>query len=150
MLKVVRVSQAQALQRTGRAGREAEGHCYRMLTKAVSITRKLRRHMFFSCFYCQEFDRLSYDSVPEILRCNLSTVLLQMLYLGVRNIAKFDFMEGPPPEAVEGAFRQLRLLGAVDSSDCLTELGKKMAAFPLDPKFTKIIFRACELGCRYS
>ena len=47
MLKVVRVSKAQALQRTGRAGREAEGHCYRMLTKA-------------------EFDSLEEATVPEI------------------------------------------------------------------------------------
>ncbi len=37
MLQVVRISQAQGLQRTGRAGRQGEGHCYRMLTKNVTF-----------------------------------------------------------------------------------------------------------------
>ena len=42
MLQVVRISQAQGLQRTGRAGRQGEGHCYRMLTKNVSTTVGIR------------------------------------------------------------------------------------------------------------
>ena len=36
ILRVVKVSQSQAWQRTGRAGRESEGNCYRMLTRNVS------------------------------------------------------------------------------------------------------------------
>ncbi len=70
MLKVVKISQAQAAQRTGRAGREAEGHCYRILTKA-------------------EFDRLPENTVPEIKRCNLSSVILQMLSVGVKDIRRY-------------------------------------------------------------
>lgn len=42
MLKVVRISQAQAWQRTGRAGRDAEGQCYRMVSKAVRMSCLLR------------------------------------------------------------------------------------------------------------
>lgn len=37
MLKVSPISQAQAWQRAGRAGRESEGHCYRAYTEQVSI-----------------------------------------------------------------------------------------------------------------
>lgn len=127
MLKVVRISQAQAWQRTGRAGRDAEGQCYRMVSKA-------------------EFDRLPKDSTPEILRCNLSNVILQILSIGVKDIVKFDFMQRPPSDAIEGALRQLKLLGAVDDQNQLTPEGKKMAAFPIDPKLTKMILRAKDLG----
>ena len=62
---------------------------------------------------------------------------------------KFDFLEPPPKESVDGALRQLELLGAIkteiDPDFCfltsinLTEVGKQMAGFPLDPKFTKAI-----------
>lgn len=134
MLKVVRISKAQAWQRTGRAGREAEGHCYRMLTR-------------------NEFALLPEETVPEIQRCNLSNVVLQMISMGVQNVAQFDFLEPPPEDAVEGALRQLILLGAIiplnQMTDHyqLTDVGKKMAAFPLDPRFTKSILAAKDLGC---
>lgn len=113
----------------------------------------------------QEFEQLPEETVPEILRCNLCNVVLQMLSMGVSSIAKFDFLEAPPGDAIEGAVRQLLLLGAVEapagtvaSAEApqqsvsrqelkLTELGKQMAAFPLDPRFTKAILCAVELGC---
>lgn len=73
-----------------------------------------------------------------------------MMSAGVKDVRKFDFLERPHEEAIEGAFRQLKLLGAIGQNDnALTPLGKRMAAFPLDPKFTKIILTANELGCTY-
>ena len=56
-------------------------------------------------------------------------------------------MEKPPEDAIEGALRLLKLLGAVDAQDKITQLGKKMSAFPLNPKFTKVLLCAAELGC---
>lgn len=132
ILRVVKISQAQAAQRAGRAGRDSEGNCYRMLTR-------------------QEFDRLDTETVPEIKRCAISTVLLQMLSIGIENIFKFDFLDPPPEDAVQGALRQLELLGAIELNDeenvRLTEIGKQLAIFPLDPKFTKAILAAKDLGC---
>jgi ATP-dependent RNA helicase DHX33 len=131
MLRVVQISQAQACQRTGRAGREAKGNCYRMLTRS-------------------EFERLDAETVPEIKRCSLANVIIQMLSIGVSDISKFDFLEPPPQDAIEGALRQLELLGGIEvegSVAKLTDLGKQMAAFPLDPKFTKAIMFAKENGC---
>ena len=98
LLKVVRISKAQALQRTGRAGRESEGNCYRMLTR-------------------NEFERLPDETTPEIKRCNLTNVILQMISMGVHNVEKFDFLEPPPQDAIEGALRQLILLGAIECVD---------------------------------
>ena len=79
MLTVQWVSKAQAWQRTGRAGREASGRCYRLYTE-------------------DEFGRLSENTTPEILRCNLSSVILQLLAIGVHDVEHFDFMDLPSPE----------------------------------------------------
>ncbi|XP_063240181.1 ATP-dependent RNA helicase DHX33 isoform X2 [Bacillus rossius redtenbacheri] len=129
VLKVESISQEQAWQRTGRAGRESEGFCYRNYTR-------------------QEFERFSKNTVPEIQRCNVASVVLQLLALGV-DAATFDFMDKPPPEAVQGAVKLLRLLGAVEGTDAprLTEVGRTMAQFPLDPRFSKAIIAARDLNC---
>ncbi|XP_075534879.1 ATP-dependent RNA helicase DHX33-like [Dermacentor variabilis] len=103
VLKVRKISKAQAWQRAGRAGREC-----RLYTK-------------------MEYEAMREHSIPEIQRCSLSGVVLQMLALGIEDIFSFDFMDKP--------------------SEKLTALGKKMAAFPLEPRFAKIILCSKELGC---
>ena len=131
VLKTVLVSQAQAWQRTGRAGREGEGHCYRMVTK-------------------EKFQKLPKTTVPEVLRCNMSSVILQLMTVGVKDVEKFDFLERPPSDALDCALRLLKLLGAIDGAAHnlnLTELGKKMSAFPIAPQFAKAILNAKDLGC---
>jgi HrpA-like RNA helicase len=65
ILAVVPVSKAQARQRAGRAGREAPGTCYRLYPEPT-------------------FFKLEESTVPEILRCNLSNIVLQLLALGVK------------------------------------------------------------------
>jgi len=128
LLKVVRVSQAQARQRTGRAGREREGTCYRLIT-------------------AQEFSQLAEATVPEIQRSNLASVCLTMLNIGINNIQGFDFMDAPTSDDINSALRQLKLLGAVSESGQLSSLGRKMAGFPLEPRLTAAILAAGELGC---
>jgi len=128
LLKVVRVSQAQARQRTGRAGREREGTCYRLVT-------------------AQEFSQLAEATVPEIQRSNLASVCLTMLNIGINNIQGFDFMDAPTSDDINSALRQLKLLAAVSESGQLTALGRKMAGFPLEPRLTAAILAAGELGC---
>ncbi|XP_023319650.1 putative ATP-dependent RNA helicase DHX33 isoform X2 [Eurytemora carolleeae] len=131
MLKVVKVSQAQALQRTGRAGRERDGDCYRLLTKV-------------------EYDQLPRATVPEILRSNLASTILTMMNIGIKDVPSFDFMDPPKPDSLNSALRQLSLLGAVELSGGgtrLTQLGEKMAGFPLDPRFTNCLLSAEQLGC---
>ncbi|NXP82224.1 DHX33 helicase, partial [Ramphastos sulfuratus] len=131
VLAVQRVSKAQAWQRTGRAGREASGVCYRLYTQ-------------------QEFDTFDRMTVPEIQRCNLASVMLHLLALRVPNVLTFDFMSKPSPEAIQAAIEQLELLGAVEWKEdqlVLTPLGKKMAAFPLEPKFSKTILLSPKFHC---
>ncbi|TUB86239.1 Pre-mRNA-splicing factor ATP-dependent RNA helicase DEAH10 [Bagarius yarrelli] len=131
VLAVQRVSKAQALQRAGRAGREDSGFCYRLYTE-------------------DEFDNLANMTVPEIQRCNLAGVILQLLALGVPDVLNFDFMSKPSPESMRMAVEQLDLLGAVERKDdrvYLTPLGKKMACFPLEPRFAKTILISPDFSC---
>ncbi|XP_060768805.1 ATP-dependent RNA helicase DHX33 isoform X2 [Neoarius graeffei] len=131
VLAVQRVSKAQAWQRAGRAGREDSGSCYRLYTE-------------------DEFDNLANMTVPEIQRCNLAGVILHLLALGVPDVLNFDFMSKPSPESMRIAVEQLDLLGAVQRKDnqvFLTPLGKKMACFPLEPRFAKTILISPDFSC---
>ncbi|KAG0719961.1 ATP-dependent RNA helicase DHX33 [Chionoecetes opilio] len=130
-LRVKKISQAQAWQRMGRAGREAPGNCYRGYTR-------------------QEFDAMDVNPTPEILRSNLASVILQLLAMGVKNVLTFDFIDKPSAAHIEAAMAQLTSLGAVAvqaESLVLTEAGGKMAQFPLEPRYAKAILSGPEYGC---
>ena len=86
-------------------------------------------------------------TVPEIQRSNLTNVILTMMNIGVENVHNFDFMDAPNSEDIISALRQLQLLSAVGEDNKLTELGRKMAGFPLEPRLTAAILAAGELGC---
>ncbi len=93
-LKVQPISKAQARQRLGRAGRESSGVCYRLFTE-------------------EQFDELKEMTTPEIQRCNLASVVLQLMALGICDVLHFDFLDRPPQDAIENALEQLVVLGAV-------------------------------------
>ncbi|KAL7613521.1 hypothetical protein Lser_V15G06261 [Lactuca serriola] len=75
-LIVVKTSKAQALQRSGRAGREGAGKCFRLYPES-------------------RFEGHDDSIIPEIKRGNLSNVILQLSALGVDDILGFDIMEKP-------------------------------------------------------
>ncbi|XP_055450247.1 ATP-dependent RNA helicase DHX33 isoform X2 [Psammomys obesus] len=131
VLAVQRVSKTQAWQRTGRAGREGSGICYRLYTE-------------------DEFEKFEKMTVPEIQRCNLASVILQLLAMKVPNVLTFDFVSKPSPDHIQAAIAQLDLLGALEHKDdqlALTPIGRKMAAFPLEPKFAKTILLSSKFHC---
>lgn len=125
LLTVVRISQSQAWQRSGRAGRQSAGTCYRVYDK-------------------ETFDSMPINSIPEILRSNIASVTLQLVALGVKNTLTFDFVDKPSEESLNSAVDQLTWLGAIEKDKGdelhLTEIGKRMAAFPLDPRFIILHF----------
>ena len=127
ILCVQPVSKAQARQRAGRAGREAPGRCYRLYTE-------------------ETFGDLQENSEPEILRSPLSSVVLELLAMGVADLLSFNFMTAPSEEGLVAALEQLCHLKAVEGGEGggvrLTELGKRMAHFPLDPCLAKAILAA--------
>ncbi|RDX47706.1 P-loop containing nucleoside triphosphate hydrolase protein [Lentinus brumalis] len=79
-LQITPISQANANQRTGRAGRTGSGFCYRLYTEMA-----YRNEMFE-------------NNIPEIQRTNLANTVLLLKLLGVKNLLESDFMD-PPPQA---------------------------------------------------
>nr|CAG4708923.1 unnamed protein product [Naegleria fowleri] len=127
-LALTPISKASARQRSGRAGRESSGKCYRLYTE-------------------EAYHALDDFTLPEILRCNLSTVVLQLKSMGIDKVHKFDFMDKPPKESLKKSLETLYHLGALDDKGSLTELGVRMAGFPLEPMFAVSLLRSTEFGC---
>ncbi|KAK9073365.1 hypothetical protein SSX86_007689 [Deinandra increscens subsp. villosa] len=128
-LIVVKTSKAQALQRSGRAGREGSGKCFRLYPES-------------------RFEGLDDSTVPEIKRCNLSNVILQLSALGVDDIIGFDFMEKPDRMAVIKSLELLYLLGALTDEKKLSDpIGRQMASLPLEPNDSKALILASQFDC---
>jgi len=128
-LQVTEVSQVQATQRSGRAGRTQDGKCFRLYSEET---------------FKRSFPKVT---VPEILRSNLASVTLQMKAMGIDNVVGFDFMEPPDRTRLVKSLRILFLIGAIDADGKLLEMGKSMAQFPLEPQFARCLLAAEELGC---
>lgn len=128
-LLVSPISKASAEQRTGRAGRTRPGKAFRLYTE--------------SAFNAS----LESQTYPEILRCNLGSVVLQLCKLGVEDLVHFDFMDPPAPETLMRALELLNYLGALDDEGQMTEIGALMAEFPLDPQMAKMLISSSYNGC---
>ena len=109
VLTLVPISQANANQRSGRAGRTSKGYCWRLYTELQFKLELLETH------------------VPEIQRTNLGNVVLLLKSLGVKSITEFEFMDEPPRDNLVNSMYQLWVLGALDNEGDLTELGTTMA-----------------------
>ncbi|XP_059117814.1 probable ATP-dependent RNA helicase DHX35 [Peromyscus eremicus] len=128
-LVVVPVSQASANQRAGRGGRNRSGKCYRLYTEDA-------------------FDQLPQSTVPEMQRSNLAPVILQLKALGIDNVLRFHFMSPPPAQSMVQALELLYALGGLDKDCRLTEpLGMRIAEFPLNPMFAKMLLESGNFGC---
>jgi len=129
VLKSVRISKAQAWQRAGRAGRDADGTCYRAYTKA-------------------EMDSFADATQPEILRTNPTSMVLQLLALDI-DCNNFDFLDPPLEDGLRSAYKSLDALGAIKTGDVsyITPLGRQMVQYPLDPKYSKLLLTASSFGC---
>ncbi|CBX95601.1 similar to pre-mRNA-splicing factor ATP-dependent RNA helicase prp16 [Plenodomus lingam JN3] len=128
-LQITPISQANASQRAGRAGRTGPGKCFHLYTERA----------FRDEFYIQ--------TIPEIQRTNLANTVLLLKSLGVRDLLDFDFMDPPPQDTITTSLFDLWALGALDNIGNLTQLGRTMTAFPMDPSLAKLIITAVDYGC---
>ncbi|KIW87994.1 uncharacterized protein Z519_11579 [Cladophialophora bantiana CBS 173.52] len=128
-LVVTPISQAQAKQRAGRAGRTGPGKCFRLYTEAAYQSEMLP------------------TSIPEIQRQNLSNTILMLKAMGINDLLHFDFMDPPPTNTMLTALEELYALSALDDEGLLTRLGRKMADFPMEPSLSKALIASVDLGC---
>ncbi|KAK9322743.1 P-loop containing nucleoside triphosphate hydrolase protein [Lipomyces orientalis] len=127
-LVVLPISQAQARQRAGRAGRTGPGKCYRLYTEAAYQTE------------------MQPNTVPEIQRQNLSHTILMLKAMGINDLLHFDFMDPPPTNTMLSALEELYALSALDDEGLLTRLGRKMADFPMEPGLAKVLLASVDYG----
>ncbi|MDO9163470.1 MAG: ATP-dependent RNA helicase HrpA [Methylococcaceae bacterium] len=127
-LPIERISQSSANQRAGRCGRVADGICIRLYSHDDYLARP-------------EFTE------PEIMRTNLSAVILQMTALNLGDIEDFPFLEPPDDKMIRDGKTVLQEVNALEKSGKLTEIGKQLAKFPTDPKLARMLVAAGQLSC---
>lgn len=126
-LQVVPILAANADQRSGRAGRTAPGIAYRLYTEAAALPAQMYR-----------------QPVPEIQRANLSLVVLTLKLLGVGDILDFPFLDPPPRDLLACSLYDLWAMGALGSRGELSEMGRRLSVFPMEPTLAKLILLLCE------
>jgi hypothetical protein len=67
--------------------------------------------------------------------------------LNVDDLLQFHFMDSPPMDNMLNSMYQLWILGALDNTGQLTDMGRKMVEFPLDPTLSKMLIKSVEMGC---
>lgn len=129
ILDIVSISKSEASQRTGRAGRTAPGMCYRLYSR-------------------QYYEELREDTVPEIQRASLTSVVLNLKCMGITNVIEFCYLDPPEERMILEALRQLYYYQAIDIKGLVTLLGKQMVEFPLEPSLSRVLLRAKQLQCQ--
>ena len=144
-LPIEPVSRASANQRAGRCGRVADGIAIRLYSQS-------------------DFEARPEYTEPEILRTSLASVILQMAALGLGAVEDFPFLDAPDSRQVRSGLQLLTEIGAIEpagttsarSDDApdrgrrgprLTEIGRRLARLPIDPRLGRMLLEAGELGC---
>ena len=125
-LETVRISMDMATQRMGRAGRVAEGMCYRLWTKASE-------HL------------LAEQRKPEIEEADLAPMLLDTAAFGESDAEALPWLTMPPRAGVFKAKELLTALGAIDENGNITSIGKRMATLPCHPRIARMILATTNL-----
>lgn len=127
-LLIDKISRASSDQRAGRAGRTAPGCCIRLWT-------------------VKDHELRAEADEPEVKRLDLAEVVLSLKASGVGNLEKFRWLEPPEPRALERAVGLLHDLGALDEEEHISNLGRRMLAFPVHPRYARLLLEAEKLGC---
>ncbi|MFK7789913.1 MAG: ATP-dependent RNA helicase HrpA, partial [Phycisphaeraceae bacterium] len=126
-LPIEAVSQASCDQRKGRCGRVGPGVCVRLYSEQDFLAR-------------DEF------TTPEILRSNLASVILQVQTLRFGAVEDFPFIDPPRQSMVRDGYKTLQEIGAIDSEDKVSALGRQLSRMPVDPRVARMVIVGQEAG----
>ncbi|UYN96815.1 MAG: ATP-dependent helicase HrpB [Enhydrobacter sp.] len=126
-LETMRVSQASADQRRGRAGRLEPGVCYRL--------------------WSEETQRgLLPFTPPEILEADLAPLALELAAWGVADAGALPWLTPPPASSLAMARTLLLDLGAIDQAGAITPHGHAMSRLGQHPRLAHLVLKGRELG----
>ncbi len=126
-LETHRISQASANQRAGRAARLGPGICIRLWNEQIQ-------------------NQLDTQTSPEISHLDLCQAYLQISMWGLEFPEKLSFLMAPAEGRLRDARELLIKLGALDGGS-LTDLGRKMAHLPVEPRLARWLIAASEYNC---
>jgi HrpA-like RNA helicase len=129
-LFIAQISQADCLQRAGRAGRTKEGE-YILAP--------------YDTLPCLEFDDRPEYPTPEIMRKHIDRLTLRLASVGI-DIELLDFYHDPSNKAIQRAKRTLVSLGAMTRSGDITRIGRQMEAFPVESSYGRMLVEATSFG----
>jgi ATP-dependent RNA helicase HrpB len=130
-LLIDKISRASADQRAGRAGRTAPGVCFRLWSRDEHAHRPAQE-------------------LPEIKRLDLAEVVLTLKAADVADLRRFRWLEPPEEQALahaEGLLVDLGALAHAGLAHAITPVGRKMLAFPLHPRYSRMLLAAQQYGC---
>jgi ATP-dependent helicase HrpB len=122
-LETRRISRAAAEQRAGRAGRVAEGTCYRLWSEGAQRS-------------------LAAQTPPEILEADLAPLALDLAEWGVDDAASLPWLDAPPAPMLDSARDLLQRLGALDDARRITAHGRALARLPAHPRLAHLLLEA--------
>ena len=137
-LLIAPISRASAVQRAGRAGRTAPGVCVRLYSARAFASEMLD------------------EPVPEVQRADVASVVLSLLEMGVVPRATallhgqggLEWLDAPAEALLLAAMQMLWALRALDGpSGSITDVGRRMAALPLDPRLARVLLASVDLQC---
>lgn len=122
------ISKESAIQRAGRAGRLSNGKCYKLWHKNRILLE---------------------SSKPEILRADLSSLLLDVALWGVEDLNELKFLDIPTNDIINSSKQLLKNINMIDEKGNITKYGKQCLSLGIHPRFANMIFKANELGLAY-
>lgn len=122
-LFITEVSQADCLQRAGRAGRTKEG---------LYVLAKLDQ------LPCSPLEERPEYGVPEILRKHIDRLVLRLAAIGM-DIESLEFYHSPSKRTIKLAKNTLVSLGALSRSGTVTAIGQRMERFPVESSYARML-----------
>lgn len=123
ILNLMGISKFNAVQRAGRAARQMPGQCLKLWT-------------------IHEESSKTEQMIPEIQRLDLTSTVLLLSFLGVTDPKTFSWFQSPPEALICKAQQYLIQNGALTTEGIITEKGRSLLSYPVEPRYSTLMFEA--------